>query len=431
MKDKYAELVADKVEVVLPARFKILLKLMRACDETLLFFNKRKRLALFEDISSSVEAYTGRSFSITQFAQILTAVPKMYTHEWRKVNQNKTHSLVIDFPQQQKENDKKKEEENDSQKIDKRVNELKIALIKITEEHHKEFLNRIIAKRPNLKDYLSDYDPIKQGSWYHEFDPNDKRYVPNLAPTPLSEKQDPSAATTRGESVTDYLKRNRSTQKHESIGKFSLNSYVSIKKKEKAESSALGSKEADSTSKNELNIKRVEFPPKGPLLEKSENEGENSSFKTPLKLKQTQKVNSAGIPLDLLNKIKQKEAVIREEKEQAEEDLKANKHDYLKDRLFRLIDSIKSIYSVRRVSTLFMAKLMCELEDTQRGRYDDTDSAKKDLQHLLKASPRWIKAISLPNGTVVKIKSDYKKSNVKEDIEEYTKALDKDTENFS
>jgi hypothetical protein len=142
-------------------------------------------------------------------------------------------------------------------------------------------------------------------------------------------------------------------------------------------------------------------------------------------LKSTNTVN--GIPEDLFKRIQEREKVIVQEKKKAEEDLKTNKHTYLKDTLLRMIDSLKSIYSVRRVNTLFMSKLLAELEDNQRGRFENGEEAKVNVKHLHMASPKWLKLISLPNGMLVKISPDYKKSNVKRDIEKYILELEAET----
>lgn len=154
MSEKYEELISDKgIQLITPAHFKILINALRACDQCIHFLKKRGKLLKFEDISASVEASTNRKFSLTHFCQILRAVPTMYSHEWRRVTGERSHSLIIDIPA---------EESNSSECTNIRVDKLKIALMKITAEYHKTFLKQLVTKRPSLREYLEDFDPFEQ-----------------------------------------------------------------------------------------------------------------------------------------------------------------------------------------------------------------------------------------------------------------------------
>lgn len=334
----------------------------------------RSKILKFDQISASVEATTNRRFSLRHFCQMLTAVPTLYKYEWKKVTGEQSYSLVLEIPD---------EDFNSPDWVNKRAENLKSELLRRTAVCHDKFLKQMINKRPSLKDYLSDFDPIAQKSWYHEFDPNDPKFVPQLAPAKLEEQ--PRAQ--RSESVSEFLKRTRSSQKKESLNKCSLvtSSHLSI---EKAQPNALAS-----LSK--------------PLPESTKVE-----------------TTVNGIPVDLLKRIQEKEKVHIQEKKEAEAEYENNKHNFLKESLIRLIDSLKSIFSVRRVNTLYLSKLLSELEDSQRGRFDTTVDMKDYIQHIHSASPKWMKLISLPNGVLVKINPDYRKNSVKSDIVNYIKSLD-------
>jgi len=189
---------------------KNLLNLQRTCDDTIMFLKKRERVLNFDDISASVEACIKRTFSLTHFCQLLSAVPTLYTYEWRKVSGSSKQILVIDVSD---------EDFKTTECRVKRTNALRSVFLKITEEYHTNFLKKLVSKRPALKDYLSDFDPIAHKSWYHEFDPHDVSHAPQIKPVSLSDK--PCAAR-RTESISDFLKRNRSSQKKESFTKFSM-----------------------------------------------------------------------------------------------------------------------------------------------------------------------------------------------------------------
>lgn len=337
----------------------------------------RSKLLKFDQISASVEATTNRRFTLRHFCQMLTAIPDLYRYEWKKATGEQSYSLILELPD---------EDCSSPDWVNKRAENLKAELLRITAVYHAKFLKQLITKRPGLKDYLSDFDPISQKSWYHEFDPNDSKFVPQLEPAKLTEQ--PRAK--RGESVSEYLKRTRSSQKKESLNKCSLVTYSNMSI-EKAQPNALAS---------------IIKPPSGsPKIESTIN----------------------GIPTDLLKRIQEKEKVHIQEKKQAEAEFENNKHNFLKESLIRLIDSLKSIFSVRRVNTLYLSKLLSELEDSQRGRFDSTIDMKDYIYHIHSASPKWMKLISLPNGDLIKINPDYRKNSVRSDIEKYIKSLDAKT----
>lgn len=151
MKEKYSELLSeDDNRLVLPAHFKVLMKLMRTCDEAINFSRTRSsKMLKFDDIAASVESVTHRSFTMTHFAQLLTADPSFYIYEWSKMTGSKEYSLFIDVPEKCRE---------ETEWINKREKRLKEILTKITAEYHSRFIKQLKIKRPDLRDYLESYD---------------------------------------------------------------------------------------------------------------------------------------------------------------------------------------------------------------------------------------------------------------------------------
>ena len=151
MKEKYSELLSeDDNRLVLPAHFKVLMKLMRTCDEAINFSRTRSsKMLKFDDIAASVESVTHRSFTMTHFAQLLTADPSFYIYEWSKMTGSKEYRLFIDVPEKCRE---------ETEWINKREKRLKEILTKITAEYHSRFIKQLKIKRPDLRDYLESYD---------------------------------------------------------------------------------------------------------------------------------------------------------------------------------------------------------------------------------------------------------------------------------
>lgn len=337
------------------------------------FLKKRRQLLKFESISVSVEATTGREFKLKHFCQILTASPHMYSHEWKRASGEKSYSLFIDFPES---------EAGDSDIMNKRADSLKAALLDITNQHHSRFLKMLIAKRPALKEYLEDYNPIDHKAWYHEFNPNDQQMVPLLTQASLNEKPQNER---RSESVSEFLKRNRSSQKNESLNKVSTYE----------------------TSYNLQNVRPNALPQATPKPKESQ----------PLE------ISSNGIPTDLLKRIQEREKIHKEEKLRFEADYNTKKHTIMKESLFKFSETLKSIYTVRRINVLPLSKLMTELEDSQHGIFEDSSTVADKLKHMHAASPQWLKIISLPDRKLVKLNPNYKKGSVRIDIEKYTEKL--------
>ncbi|CAI2386891.1 unnamed protein product [Moneuplotes crassus] len=374
--EKYQELLTDKApEVVFPAQYKLLIRFYAALDEVILFFKKRGKVCIFEELAVSVENSTKRNFNKANFGQILTVSPDSYTYEWKDLKGKRGYSLVLDVPDRALEI---------PSAIQKRKDEFKNKLFEKANEHHQKFLRQVISKRPNLKDYLEDFDPIQMGGWYHEFDPHKR--VPPIEPKEIMGK--PKAAK-RSESVSEFMKRNRSIQK-----KFSL-------------ANISGSRERSSDHEEDVHPNALSS------IKKTKIKLESKPSATVKTIK--------GIPIDLLERIQLRESASSQEKQEKELEFKKNKPKMEQDILTRLIDSIKSIYSVRNLSSLPLKKVLSLLSDTTKGRFESTTNLREKLEDLCSASPDWLKIISTPKGEFLKIKTTYSKRNVKLDIERYTK----------
>jgi hypothetical protein len=252
---------------------------------------------------------------------------------------------------------------------------LKADLTKITEESHQSFLKQLTVKRPALKDFLSDFDHRAQKSWYHEFDPET---VPHLVPISLKNKP----AIKRSESVSDFMKRNRSSQKNESL------THTPYSNTERALPNAISGIKVPTPVKITIQSSKTE-------------------------------INIGGIPSDMLQRfqIKDKIRVIEETQKKVEDEI--NKPKMMKEILTKLAETVKSVFSVKRINTLNFSKLLAELEDSQRGQFTDHQETMNRVKELHKASQNWLTIIQTPRGEFVKIKPDYLKSNVKNDIEKY------------
>lgn len=252
---------------------------------------------------------------------------------------------------------------------------LKDSLTKITEENHQSFLKQLTMKRPALKDFLSDFDHRAQKSWYHEFDPET---VPHLSPISLKDKP----ATKRSESVSDFMKRNRSSHKNESL------THTPYSNADKALPNAI------------------------------------SSIKTPTPMKITvhdskTEINIGGIPSDMLQRFQMRDKIRVIEETQKKNEDEINKPKMMKEILSKLAETVKLVFSVKRINTLNFSKLLAELEDSQRGQFTDRQETKDRVKELHTASQNWLTIIQTPRGEFVKIKPDYLKRNVKNDIEKY------------
>ena len=369
MREKYSELLTDDDnKLILPTHFKILLKFMRVLDDALIFAKSRCKTNFikFDDVAISVESITHRTFTMNHFAQILTADPNFYIYEWNKAIGSKEYSLFINIPEKDREN---------IEWVNNRAKKLKNILLKITEGYHSEFLNKLKNKNPELKEHLEAFDPVYQKWWYHEFDPNNIQWVPQLALFNIGERP----CTKRSESVSDFCKRNRSSQKGESLSKLSHLQRNILKAAPNALFTPIS--------------KPVEEKPKADTIN--------------------------GIPADLFKRIQEKDNANKEERKKAENERNGNKNIILKETLIKLIESIKSIYSVKRTNSLFINLLSEELKDTQRGCFDGIHEFKEHINHLHKASPKWMKIVFIGNNQIVKIDPNYRKTSVKHDIEKY------------
>ena len=370
--EKYEELLKEgEPELVLPASYKLLMKYQKALDEVIIFFKNRNKVWLFEELVASVEVTTKRSFSKVIFGQILKVSPDLYTYSWKKQRGKRNLSLIVDISD---------ENFGSLEVTEKRKKEFKENLLKLAKEHHSVFIKQLINKRPELRDFLEDFDPVQMKGWYHEFDPHS---VPEIVEVEIKQERE---TFSRSESVSEFMKRNRSYQKSLSLTNMSL-SRIKASNQDKAEPNAVSAMKI-----------------------------------SPLKLKvesSTTITTIRGVPKDLFKRIQEKEQIINREKTQRIQELEENKPKLEKEILWKLIDTIKSIYSVRRVNTLKYDKVVKQLDDSKRGIYEAESNIQARIQELCEASEKWIRIISCPRGVFIKISPNYPKKNVKIDIEMY------------
>ncbi|CAI2386892.1 unnamed protein product [Moneuplotes crassus] len=374
--EKYDDLLSEAPQIVMPVHYKLLIKFFAALDDAVFFLKKRGKVCAFEEIAVSVESSTKRSFNMANFCQILTVSPDSFIYEWKDLKGYRGYSLILDVP------GRNHEVQSVSQK---RKDDFRNKLLEKALECHQKFLNQIMIKRPALKEILEDFDPIKMRGWYHEFDPHTR--VPPIEPKQIASKP---KSTKRGESVSEFMKRNRSIQK-----KFSL-SHLS------------GSRESSVEAKEEV------FP--------NTLSSGKKKFELSLESKSSTKITTIkGIPMDLFSRIQLKEKASQDEIQEKNNEYKLDKPKIERESLMRLIESLKSIYSVRNLNTLALKKVLSVLADTTRGKFESTVTINQKLQDLCMASPDWLKIVSTPRGEFIKMKLNYPKKNVKVDIERYIK----------
>jgi hypothetical protein len=97
--EKYSELIAEgELELVLPSHYKHLITCMRSMDQVVYFYKNRSKICKFDELAASVEINMKKRFNMTNFCQILSAVPDLYTYEWTKVTGSQSFSLIVNFP---------------------------------------------------------------------------------------------------------------------------------------------------------------------------------------------------------------------------------------------------------------------------------------------------------------------------------------------
>ena len=363
--EKCKELIDANLQI--PVHFKYLIKIMKALDDTIHFYKKRGKPTQFKEIRVSVEKAIGRIFTITHFKQILKADPSLYSYQI--MSGGREEHFIVDIPEDNSEN---------VNLAEYRILKLKIALMMITYQWYQKFIEKLKKDKPIIEQEVNDFDPIRQKSWHREFDPNNQEQVPLIVPFIFEERINKS----RNDKLSELVNNSKQTNNDWSLSKNSL----STENKEKVNTSTL--------------------------------------FSTFIKKKQENCLNETikGVPSDLLKRIQDKEKQLNEAKEKIENENKSNKSTLLKEFLLKIIESLRSIYTVKGVNSIYLSKLLQELEDSQRGSEANALDFNEWINHLQKASPNWLKLINHPNGTLVKINPDYRKISIRNDIENFIKA---------
>ena len=133
----------------------------------------------------------------------------MYTYEWKKSRGCRDYLLYVNVPDANEFN---------HEVIQKRSKYLKSELIKLIKKNHDEHMEASINKHPQDADLLKDFDPYKAKSWHYSFDPNKSKFVQDLELATLSKKP----GSTRSESISEYLKKERSLSKCDAISQNGL-----------------------------------------------------------------------------------------------------------------------------------------------------------------------------------------------------------------
>ena len=241
----------------------------------------------------------------------------VYKYEWNRITGSREYKLFVDIP----------DEKLNDEVLSHRHKLFKSQLIRMTADAHQEHMKAMMRKRPDEAEELRDYDPYKCKSWHWSFDPHSSKFVTSIAQAPIREKPERS----RSESVSEYMKRNRSSSKKESMSGNNLqlsNYYTSAK-----------------AAPNALDLKCVVSKEQTPAI----------------------KSKAPDALAEMFARIEQKEKVYKQEREQAELKRKTNKFRILEDKLLRLCDSIKSMFVVQRIKVIRKNKLVKDLSDSQRG----------------------------------------------------------------
>ena len=263
-----------------------------------------------------MQASTNRKFELCHFQKMLSVQHGVYTYNWNKLTGSHEYKLFVDIPDQNV---------ND-EVLEHRHKVFKSELIRITANAHREHMRAVAKKKPDEAEALREYDPFRCKSWHWSFDPHSSRFVTSIEQATIAQRPERS----RSESVSEYLKRTRSSSKKESMSgtRLQLSNYNTC-----------------AAASNALDMKCAVSKEKAP----------------------TAKLKTPDVLAEMFARIEQKEKVYKKEQEQAELQRKNNRCRILEDKLVRLCDSIKSMFAVLRLRVIRKNKLIQDLSDSQRG----------------------------------------------------------------
>ena len=132
----------------------------------MLLFRTRRKAPVLDDLRSSIQATTHRTFELTHFRRLLAVVPENYTHRWEKIERD--YRLLVDFPQEQIVNDLT---------LAARTRSVRERLLGRTRELHSAHLRARAEAEGAPK--LLEFDPDRAGAWHSSFDAHS---VPEVEP---------------------------------------------------------------------------------------------------------------------------------------------------------------------------------------------------------------------------------------------------------
>ena len=199
LKFKYEELLSKPRELRLPIKYKTLYNTFVSLEQTLCLnkIREKNQLNTFDNIRSSVENVTKHTFNMTILKQILYVVPHFYIMKYiQKKKDNifnindtfdKDYDLIIDIPKDSNERITKNYPDNfdflsinyydiNSEEFSPSYQPLNIQESNKRREIFKNILNRIVnvyhTKYLSKKNIKIKFDPLKEKTWEHSFNPD-------------------------------------------------------------------------------------------------------------------------------------------------------------------------------------------------------------------------------------------------------------------
>ena len=171
MRARHEQLLAKERELVIPVHYKKLLDILKYLDNSLNFLKscRRQTSCSFDELKKSIEKTNGKQFELESFKQILFLLPESYIHSWNFL-WGRT-SLMIDFPDEEKQ--------ISQQKMEQRQSLLKKTLIEETIKHYSKFVREMSELDQN--DPILRIDPLKSKMWHNKFE------VHQVPPIPMAD----------------------------------------------------------------------------------------------------------------------------------------------------------------------------------------------------------------------------------------------------
>ena len=199
LKFKYEELLSKPRELRLPIKYKILNNAFISLEQTISLnkIREKNQLNTFDNIRTSVENVTKHKFDMATLKQILYVVPHFYVMKYVKKKRDnifrmndsldKDYDLIIDIPKDSKERINKSYPENfdflsinyynvNSGDFSPNSQPLSLQENNIRREIFKNILNRMVnvyhTKYLIKNNIRIKFDPLKEKTWEHGFNPD-------------------------------------------------------------------------------------------------------------------------------------------------------------------------------------------------------------------------------------------------------------------